>query len=197
MNILEYILFGEDIDVNDNSGPARREAIAYHEAAHAVVAWAHGHEVREVRIKATGGATEIKYGEYVPEDPKGLATPDELANAQAVFNLMIRIRVSLAGALAERRFTGRWNLEAAHVDLVEAYVRAREIQALTGRSWESRIQTERDITERFYLDVHWPLIEALAALLIKKGRARRRDLEWILSRQPGAALSQMRSSPAA
>lgn len=153
-----------------------REAVAYHEAGHAVAAHALGLRVRGVHVFPDGS------GRCDLGDPPG-ASLFRVPSTQVVSrtsrqrdnpilrdrrNLERTVTITLAGPAAELAHTGHFDLAHARLDLEAAERAARahkrhnpgEVEAFLAAMWSTTCR----LVER-----HWPRVEAVAQRLIAEG----------------------------
>jgi len=154
-----------------------KQATAFHEAGHAVVAWLEGIRIEEVSIIPS----EDSHGHVVHFIPRILRTTrlDVEVTPLAHHNLLREIRVLLAGEIAQRRFAPR-SLRHYHGDSDRRGV-ADYLSYITSsdREFEAYfkllvIQTEDKL---FNHDSHvWSLIERVAQALMVRGQLSWKEL---------------------
>ena len=151
-------------------------ATAYHEAGHAVMAWAHDVGVKEVSIvpnmerNSLGHCQHIVWSAFRPDLEDSLRTRDRVQWLIMVF---------LGGREAERRFTGRYNHGGATGDMHQVFNMASylassddEIDALV--RWLT-------IRTRNSLDVYWAFVEGLAAALLEEQQMRGKRVREVMT----------------
>jgi ATP-dependent Zn protease len=138
---------------------------AYHEAGHAVAAWANDLELQVVTIEPGKDSPRHVTREPYPEDE----TPERSSSRATRQRLLDDIKVRLAGAEAQRRLgeddTGyiEAGAERDHYQAADLLFRVTEDLGEQDRYWTLlRYQTE-SIVGRL-----WWLIEALAAELLRR-----------------------------
>jgi len=126
-------------------------ATAYHEAGHFVLAWAQGIAVHRIEITVRTGLVVTE-----PISLEALEEPDRRDQ---------RIRVCLAGGIAQRRFNPR-SLRRCHIrqDNENAFDFACSEDNVQARLDRLEAETEAIVKQL------WPLIEALAGELIVRRR---------------------------
>jgi hypothetical protein len=150
-----------DIGGVPSAKPSRKDwRVAYHEAGHAVVAWALGFKIGKVAIGLKGKHPGT--ADFSGELPKEMA-----------------LIATEAGAEAERRFAG--SLTTRHRS-----DRAFNKQALAKLNPETRKTVERRVKADAvrFVEYHWPRIEALAGALLSRRRLAGHEVEALLSTRP-------------
>jgi len=155
-----------------------RRATAYHEAGHAVVAWAEGIRLRSVSIIPTDDTD----GRVEHVNQLWGSTIDSNRSDANRLKAERHVRVSLAGQLAQRKFDRRtvrkWHAQRDHesaVNVLGHLVQSnRELEA-----WLDllSIQTEQ------LLKLHWQMVRGLAQELMKRNRMGGKELrDWLNTR---------------
>ena len=132
---------------------AAREAIAYHEAGHAVISMKLGYKCLYVTIIPDGN----RLGHVCCEDPMAGGHDDKIKHA---------LKVLLAASLAESKLTRTWGdaddrLKATNLALLATDRDTQQAEALINEM----IGEARKLVEQ-----HWPDIEKLAERLLIEGR---------------------------
>ncbi len=149
------------------NGPSL-EAIAHHEAGHAVASWSYGRRFKYATIVPDDEGGSLGHVRYAPY-PKALADDIEVAmSPRARVFCEQSIICSLAGPAAERRLTGRQN----HVGARGDYDRATDLALRICGNGESATAFLRwlEIRTGDLIDGHWRRIERLAAALLAHQR---------------------------
>lgn len=151
---------------------------AFHEAGHAVIAFLEGDSVRDVNIEFIG-------------DRSGLATisvrGDEATRAVKHF------RISIAGQIAED-LVERKNLDHGTTKYGQGD-QACIAQALANspRS-DAEWQKEQWLAVRDRLKAHWPMVESLAAGLLRQESICEQHVDDILEQHPGGVFIRRETS---
>ncbi len=177
---------------------AFHEVIAFHEAAHAVVARALGRSVALVTIIPSKGRLGAMWPVAPDAAPKTVEeqirdTVDLCARARALMPVgqprapgavfLVEVAdqaiVSLAGPMAEQRLTGVFDVAVARADLAEAraYAAASAILPESEGDYLRLFRAEaRALVER-----NWPAITAVADALIYRQTLTGEDVESIIA----------------
>lgn len=145
----------------------RLEAIAYHEAGHAVAAFTQG--VRFARVSIVPDESAETLG-YVLHTAHRWITEDETYTPSPVIRARIeaRIIVVLAGQNAEFRFTGRHNPRHAQSDYTGAFDLAMLV-VRSEREFDAYFKWMAVRTSMLFDSPwNWAAVEALAATLMDK-----------------------------
>ena len=162
----------------------RRDAIAYHEAGHAVVALALGMVVET--ILAVDHADQEIDGEKgnrhhkTPLHQKILDCTDK-AEEHRLLNeyLAHETVISLAGEEAQRRLDSRAT-KGARGDMNQIHARFDKIDGITQKDREQFIRIARRDARKF-VEEGWPANERIAAALIERGRLSKEEIERLAS----------------
>lgn len=150
---------------------------AYHEAGHAVMAWHERVRLTSITIEPDGeflGA--VRHADLF----RGVRLDADRSD-RARLRVERRVRVCLAGGIAEKPFNPkgyrRWSCGADHeqaLDALEHLCRsAAEVEA-----WCRLL----DIQTQYALDLHWPMVEGLAGVLIERSTLRGGEIEKMILR---------------
>lgn len=144
----------------------RLEAVAYHEAGHAVVSIRHRRAFRLVTIVPTLEHNTLGHVWYRPR-PKWMR-PDLDDSPRIARWIENEVLVCLAGPAAERRFTGRSNDVGAgsdHRHAVDLALRLHEDEAVLAKYMAYMLEWARAYVEATPV---WEDVEALAAALMER-----------------------------
>lgn len=172
--------------------PATREAIAHHEAGHAVVAVAVGYRVGRVTIvpdAADGSLGMVNWrgleAGHMEEFARAAESGDPMRRWMGRCGAITRARTALAGPIAEGIYTGshRWRPWSSPVwpeklpsrpypmgfydDEVNAIVATVIAACDTTALFGYQMRAGREV--RRYLTGVWPVVQDVAALLLRKG----------------------------
>jgi len=156
----------------------QRRAIAYHEAGHAVVGYfcPQMPKARRVTIVATDdwlGRVLLHSSRWLR---RRLSAGDWSPRTEV--RCYEQIMTSLAGPLAERRFTGRLNRRGAGYDGTSSVVRGSDydtvsdlVLRLAGEDAQDQLALGRWLQRRTenMLSNYWKAVEAVAAALVERG----------------------------
>lgn len=151
------------------------EAIAYHEAGHAVAVWAVHRPIHRVSIipdEEQGSFGHTKWrGIVIASDTSWFAF-----TARQLGQLQETIIVLLAGMIAEQKYRRAERINIAHSSS-DAQEAIEIIQRVTGSTQEASKLLEwlwfRAVN---VIDLHWPAVEAVAAHLLKRRKLGRRKV---------------------
>lgn len=159
-----------------------REASAYHEAGHAVMAFLLGHRITSVTIKPGVTAEGESYSGMVYSRPRGRIDFDVSTPAMRI-KVENMIMVTLAGDVAQRRFNPRssrnWHASAdrsAAADMAFSQTSSGE-QATAFLAW-LHIRT-RDV-----IHGRWNVVERVAAALMDRETLSATDLREVIFGRP-------------
>lgn len=194
--------------------PTRRECTAYHEAGHVVVGVLLRWAIREVSIVACGNtlghvrhprsAVDYWSAEEIASQrsrPEMSGTAPLMGNAlsQAPNLAALRrtraridIAVRLAGPLAERLFTGRWNVHCGAVDRFQVQDLASQL-ASDLCTTPNRIIVCEGLRSSRLLTANWCRVKAVAGALLQHDRLTGREVRAIVKRAFPTVLEAARS----
>lgn len=152
---------------------ARRRALAFHEAAHAVACYGHGRQFSTVTIRAD----DTTWGRVAGVQHRRPRSADLVD--------VVRVVILLVGARAERRAVGRVDRVGRRADLQEAvFIAAGGACADVPRFEESPlvrgIITGAQREAGVFLDRWWPAVEAVAGELLAQQTLTMRQLADIV-----------------
>lgn len=152
-------------------------ATAYHEAGHAVIAWANQIGLREASIIPNSTSGTLGHCRHATWPSFRPDTDNSLRTRRRAEML---IMVALAGSEAEKRVTGRYNHRGAESDMHYA---GGLTMYLTGSAEEAEALLRwLTIRTRNVLENHWSTVEPLADALLNEQRLNgKRILEVILA----------------
>lgn len=148
-----------------------KQAVAYHEAGHAVVAMLQGMPLRSISVERTddsGGETDLQEIGMPVEELGEIVEDGRRPTALEVVILEQHMRMSLAGEIAQFHFAPE-SVHAFHASFDMKFLGF--LQLIAGSKAEVdawfgllRIQTESLINR------HWKMIEAIATALLDRER---------------------------
>jgi hypothetical protein len=139
------------------------QSTAYHEAGHAIARFALGRRIDRVSILPDADSLGHVRGQVLPSHL--FAKGGDISDVPTK-TVEDQIVILLAGPLAEKRFTGRWNRVGASSD----YEGASTVAVSTHGDDDVRDAFIRylEAVGKALIDVHWYLVEALAAALLER-----------------------------
>jgi ATP-dependent Zn protease len=167
----------------DQRHSREREATAFHEAGHAVAAYALGRAFTRVSIRPNGHTS----GRCSFRPPGDWFRPDIRIDSSTRNGLEERIIISLAGPEAEARFRGDYDRHAAQEDIDRAldhacYMTDDPLEASAYIEW-LRLRT----TNLMKRPGFWSTVKVLAERLLQEGEVTYRSAKGLLDAAWAAA----------
>ena len=164
--------------VDENRGKSMKpEAVAYHEAGHAIVAWRRHLRLLEVTIEPTRiYSGRVRFAKLFREHELETSNADRLRIKVEDFALMC-----LAGPAAQRKYNPRSIGLAWHGDHEQAQKILRDY---TGSDNEEYLRTYYKliaIRARDFVACNWKWIDMLARELLARRNMSRRDFEELIA----------------